>query len=156
MTAVDRSNAVTGPGLSAFGSAPGSGPDPAARIMADVGQRIAAWTDMLAGGRASSGFRPDPHELQRRGDVYGLRQLAAEAAATMGATPTQEGALLRALENFTRAAAVHIYGLAGAEPAQRFAALSAAGGADASPATIDALTSRIESAARDLARQAGL
>lgn len=154
----------------------GSGSDPA-RLAADaigtIGGRVLAWVsassrDGGAGAQAwairtgaaepNARFRPDAAELARGGDVYGLNGLSADIAAQVGATPAEEGAILRALTDFTRAAVVQAAGLSGASGEAQTdglsAALDVAVSADAGGGAAGVID-RIESATASLARLAG-
>lgn len=114
-----------------------------------------AWATMAGSG---SGFSPDAGELSRRGDVYDLRGLSSDIATRMGGTPAQEGALHRALEDFTRAAVVQTAGLSGASPERQTAGLRDAleqAGAMESDDGVDGVTSRIEAATATLVQQNG-
>ena len=150
------------PPVASIGSATGAGSAVATArtAMGTVGERVLAWTVASSGspsaagqwsaktGVASSGFAPSMAELSRGGDVYGLRSLTSEIAAQSGATPAQEGALGRAVEDFARGIALHFNGRAGGDDMVDgvVAALDSAvsSGSDG----IDGVTSRIETAAR--------
>lgn len=134
--------------------------------MATVGDRVLAWAAQSfgTGGAASAawnartggepGFTPDRAELARGGDVYQLRALTADVAREFGATPAEEGALGRAIEDFAREAALRFNGLAGgasgaivggiADALDRAVAVDAGGG-------IDGVTARIETATATVA-----
>jgi hypothetical protein len=103
-----------------------------------------------------SGFAPDMGELARRGDVYGLGDLTRDLSARFGASPAQEGALRRALDDFTRQAVIQVAGLSGASGDQQVsgvrAALDSASRADA-PAGLDGVIARFEAATADLSTQ---
>lgn len=136
MTPIDRLSPIAG--TSPLGSVAGDAAQGAAReAMGQIGHRVMAWIDAIAPTPApkeawtrlagpSDGFRPDASELGRGGDVYGLGQLADDVAARFGGSPAQTGELHRALEDFTRAAVVHLVGVADADPADRLGALAAA------------------------------
>lgn len=81
----------------------------------EIGQRLQAWSALASGAPGGSGFTPDQAKLARGGDVYDLRQLSDEIGRQLGATPSDQGALLRGIEDFTREAAVQVYGLAGSD-----------------------------------------
>jgi hypothetical protein len=115
----------------------------------------AAWTS--AGGIGSD-FEPDASKLAQRGDIYDLRSMSSDIASRMGGTPAQEGALHRALEDFTRAAVVQTAGLSGAAPERQTAglrdALESALTGDSEDG-IDGVTARIEQATATLVGQNG-
>lgn len=142
----------------------------AGTAIGEIGHRVLAWVGQsarsldtashawAASSGVESGFRPDPRELARGGDVYDLRGLASDIGTRAGATPTQEGELRRALEDVTRQAVVQLAGLSGA-PAERQLAgmrealtqaldLSAGDG-------VDGVVSRLQAAAGQLGRQNG-
>lgn len=167
MTGVDRLSSAASIGASVLSGAQDARAIAGAAI-GEIGHRILAWVGASggasAGGQAAwtqaaggaSGFRPDPAELARRGDVYDLAGLSREVAAQTGATPTQEGDLRRAFEGFTRAAVVQIAGLSGADGARQMAGVeqaldaatsgSAPGGADGVVARIERATASLTSA----------
>lgn len=168
MNGIDRiistspASAATGVGASDSRSA-------ATDAIGEIGHRALAWVSAVGGSDAGSaawtgaagrdsGFRPDTTVLERRGDVYGLNGMAGDIGARFGATPTQEGALRRALENFTRQAVVQIAGLSGASGERQVAgigeALSIAGG-PAPGGGVDDVVTRIEQATAHLAAQNG-
>jgi hypothetical protein len=170
MTMIDRLAAT---GAVEFAGAAGS-PDATAITRAavgDLGHRILAWSAAIAGPSADAGpawrasthtapsdFRPEREVLTGGGDVYGLRDLAAGVASLTGATPTEEGQLLRAFEDFARAAALAIHGSAGAGEGQT----AAVGGAlDRALDTVEGdgaqgVISRLDAATRELAEVLGL
>ncbi|TRW17380.1 hypothetical protein [Glacieibacterium frigidum] len=130
--------------------------------MATIGDRVLAWSaqsfksDGAAGatwqGRTGlpSSFTPDRAELARGGDVYQLRALTGELAQGFGATPAQEGALGRAIEDFARGVALRFNALADAPTDTMLGGvLDALDQAVASGAGdgIGGVTARIESAA---------
>ena len=130
------------------------------QTMGIVGERVLAWTAATSGsasaagqwssatGVAGNGFVPSLAELGRGGDVYGLRLLTAEVAAGSGATPAQEGALGRAIEDFTRGLALHFNGRAGGgEMVRDVAAAVDRAVSSGSVGGLDGVTSRIEAAA---------
>ena len=152
-------------GPSAIGAVAGgttTGPAASARAaMATIGGRVLAWTAASSGGAvpaaqwsvltggAGGGFAPNRAELARGGDVYGLRALAAEVAGHFGATPAQEGALGRAIEDFTRGVALQFNGRAGGAGMADDVAAAVNRAADGSGGDgIDGVTARIETAAR--------
>lgn len=167
MTMIDRIS-VAAP---LVGAQPrGSAQATAAETIGTIGHRVLAWVGASGGGAAGAaawagragagdGFRADPAVLARRGDVYGLNQLAGDIARRHGATPTEEGDLRRGLEDFTRAAMVHVAGLAGApgdsQVAGLGAALDAAIGARAGEG-VDGVVQRLGAATGQLSRGAGL
>ena len=114
-----------------------------------------AWASATGAG---SGFTPDGSKLAQRGDVYDLRGMSSDIATRMGGTPAQEGALHRALEDFTRAAVVQTAGLSGASPERQTAGLRDAldnALAGDSEDGIDGVTARIEQATATLTGQNG-
>jgi len=115
----------------------------------------AAWTSAAGAG---SDFEPDAGKLAQRGDIYDLRGMSSDIASRMGGTPAQEGALHRALADFTRAAVVQTAGLSGASPDRQTAglrdALESALTGDSEDG-IDGVTVRIEQATATLADQNG-
>lgn len=170
MSMIDRISGAAGVGR--------PGPDAAsdaARIAhaaaGDLGHRMLAWSGHVAGaspaavegwsrlsGAAPNGFRADDAVLARGGDVYGLRDLAAGLSADLGATPAEEGRLLRALEDLASAAALAIHGAAGSGEAQGAPVAAAldraltAGGPDG----VDGVVIRLEALMADLGAQLGL
>lgn len=141
----------------------------AADAIGEIGHRVLAWVGASAGTNAGSAawadasgrdsaFRADPVVLAQRGDVYGLTQMAGDIAGRLGATPTQEGSLRRALEDFTRQAVVQVAGLSGASGERQVAglgdALTVASAGDTGLG-VDAIVARIEAATATLARQNG-
>lgn len=141
----------------------------AASAIGEVGHRVLAWVGASTrGGDAgatawsqatgsTSVFRPDSAELARRGDVYGLNALASDIASQLGGTPTQEGELRRALEDFTRQAVVQVAGLAGASDLQVTGLTQALESAGANlPSTgVDGVVDRLETATRLLTYRNG-
>jgi hypothetical protein len=114
-----------------------------------------AWTSAAGAGSA---FVPDTSKLAQRGDVYDLRGMSSDIATRMGGTPAQEGALHRALEDFTRATVVQVAGLSGAAPERQTAGLRDAlenALAGDSEDGIDGVTARIEQATATLVGQNG-
>lgn len=105
-----------------------------------------AWAQMSNGSTAIV----EPARLAQGGDIYGLRDIASAAAGELGATPAEEGELLRALEDFTRAAALNVNALAGADGVDPLSGLAAAldtpGGGDG----IGGVVNRLEAATRQL------
>jgi hypothetical protein len=163
MTGVDRlaSTASIAPAATQSGDARSL----AAATIGEIGHRVLAWVGAAGGAQAagsgawsqvageSSGFRPDQAELARGGDIYDLNGLSRAIAGETGATPTQEGELRRALEDFTRAAVVQVAGLSGATGERQTGgiqvALQAATGGG-SPAGSDGVVERIERATASL------
>ena len=161
MTSFERIGSA--PPVAATGALGESEPAAAAArtAMAAIGERVLAWSAASFGdsggaaqwsartGVASSGFAPDRAELARGGDVYDLRSLTAGIAGEFGASPAAEGALGRAVEDFARAASLHLNGRGGSAGAVDAVAskLDAALGGTG-PAGIDGVTARIETAAR--------
>lgn len=105
----------------------------------------AAWT--AATGAAIPAA--DRSLLSRGGDVYGLREIAGSAARQLGATPAEEGRLLRALEDFTRAAALNVNALAGTG-ATMLSALDAGPLAPGDGEGLDGVVARLELATQRL------
>lgn len=169
MTSLDRLSAaapLSQTGLSRSTSAQAT----AAETIGAIGHRVLAWVGASGGssagasawsGRAGAadGFRADPAVLARRGDVYGLNQLAGDIAQRHGATPTQEGDLRRGLEDFTRAAMVQVAGLSGAAGDRQVAglgdALDAALGARADEG-VGGVLQRLDAATATLSRGSGI
>lgn len=169
MTSIDRISGLSP--LSPTGLAGGADARGAAvEAISEIGHRVLAWVDAASRGNGSgsgaqawsqaagngSGFTPDMGELARRGDVYGLGELTRDLSARFGASPAQEGALRRALDDFTRAAVIQVAGLSGASGDQQVsgvrAALDSASRADA-PAGLDGVIARFEAATADLSAQ---
>lgn len=136
----------------------------------ELGHRALAWVaasdPAAASGAAAwasaagvdSAFEPDANRLAQRGDIYDLRGMSGDIASRMGGTPAQEGALHRALADFTRAAVVQAAGLSGAAPDQQTAGLRDALGSaltGESEDGIDGVTARIEQATATLIGQNG-
>jgi hypothetical protein len=136
----------------------------------EIGHRALAWTSASAQTPDSgavawasavgvdSDFAPDAGKLAQRGDIYDLGGMSSDIASRMGGTPAQEGALHRALADFTRAAVVQTAGLSGASPERQTAGLrSALEGAltGDSQDGIDGVTARIEQATATLVDQNG-
>lgn len=129
--------------------------------MATIGERVLAWSAQSFGTGDAAGaawnartgsqsdFTPNRAELSRGGDVYQLRALTAEVAREFGATPAEEGALGRAIEDFARGTALRFNALAGSASETMLGgvadALDAAVGSGADG--IGGVTARIESAA---------
>lgn len=151
MMSVDRlaqvgaAPALAGSGATEAGSA-------ARGMMDTIGQRIGAWSAEIFGTAtpSSGSFAPDAGELARRGDVYDLRPLVSEVASRFGAGPAAEGALLRATEDFTRAAALHIFG-----GDRAGAVTSALENATAQDGGFDGVIGHLEAATRELRAAAG-
>jgi hypothetical protein len=125
-------------------------------MIGEVGARVVGWAANSFGGDAGAAWSaacgvgihsPDPSRLAQ-GDVYGLRGLAGDLADKLGATPAQEGALLRALEDFTRSAALNVNALAGSD--SQLAALSGALELSGSGDGVDGVVARLETATRRL------
>lgn len=167
MTSIDRISGLSP--LSPAGAGASSDARGAAiETLGEIGHRVLAWVDAAGRGNGSgaqawnqaagngSGFTPDMGELARRGDVYGLGELTRDLSARFGASPAQEGALRRALDDFTRAAVIQVAGLSGASGDQQVsgvrAALDSASRADA-PAGLDGVIARFEAATADLSAQ---
>jgi hypothetical protein len=126
----------------------------ATQVMGEMGSRAAAWVARLSGSvRADDGFRPDTALLARGGDIYGIGEVSRDIAAHFGAGPADEGALHRAIEDFTREAVVASAVLAD-RPGQAAARIEAAiaGVADASSETIDGVVTQLEQATATLRR----
>lgn len=122
-------------------------------VMETVGQRVAAWSGEIFGGKTAAdgaSFIPNTGELARRGDVYDLRPLVSETAARFGAGPAAEGALLRSVEDFTRAAALHIFGGDRADTVTH-----ALEGAASDGSGLDGVIGHLEAATRELRATAG-
>lgn len=158
MNGIDR----LAPSAGIAAPAAGASADSVARgLIGEIGARVVGWAghsfgdDKGAAWSQASGagsFQPVPARLAQ-GDAYGLRGLAGDLAGKLGASPAQEGALLRALEDFTRAAALNVNALAGSD--NQLTALSAAlngvggdegGGGDG----LDGVVTRLETATRRL------
>lgn len=169
MTSIDRLSSTSA--LGSVGQAQGSNARAtAAETIGVLGHRVLAWVGASGGSSAGSaawsarapgadGFFADPGVLARRGDVYGLNQLAGDIARQHGATPTQEGDLRRGLEDFTRAAVVQVAGLSGASGDRQVAGLGEAlDAALESPAGegVDGVLQRLGAATEQLSRGAGL
>lgn len=142
MTAIDRAGGIA----AAAAVAAEVTPDNIAGLMlGDVGRQVQAWS-AAAFGQDGGGAGPDLARLAQGGDIYGVRALAGQAAAALGATPAQEGALLRALEDFTRAAALNVNALAGSEAQgdALAAAINVGSSAGGAANDIDGVIARIE------------
>lgn len=166
MTSIDRISGLSP--LSPADSASTDARGAAIGTMGEIGHRVLAWVDAASRGTGTgaqawsqtagsgSGFAPDMGELARRGDVYGLGELTRDLSARFGASPAQEGALRRALDDFTRAAVVQVAGLAGASGEQQIGgvrtALESAARTDA-PAGLDGVIARFETATAELSAQ---
>lgn len=152
MMSVDRLSQIGSPAAVGSGGALDAG-TVARGVMETVGQRVAAWSGEIFGGQnvaTTAGFSPDTNELSRRGDVYDLRSLVSETAARYGAAPAAEGELLRATEDFTRAAALHIFGGDRADTVTR-----ALESASSEGSGLDGVIGHLEAATRDLRTTAG-
>lgn len=132
----------------------------AREVIGEIGARVVGWAhksfgdDNSAAWSQASGagsFQPIPARLAQ-GDAYGLRSLAGDLADKLGATPAQEGSLLRALEDFTREAALNVNALAGTghELTALTAALDVDGGSDGGVGSLDGVVTRLETATRRL------
>lgn len=150
--------------------APGDARSLAGAAIGEIGHRVLAWVGQsaraldtashawAASSGVEAGFRPDPAELARGGDVYELRGLAADLGTRTGATPTQEGELRRALEDVTRQAVVQLAGLSGASADRQLAGMRAALGEALDSGAgegADGLVARLQAAAQELARGNG-
>lgn len=153
MNGIDRLPPL--PALAAPGGAAGAELE-ARTMVGEVGARVAGWASANFGGDAArawsdlsgaASFNPDRAQLAQ-GDAYGLRQLASEAADRLGATPAQEGALLRALEDLTRAAALNINALAGSS--DQLVSLSDALDVASGGSGVDGVLDRLDTATRRL------
>jgi hypothetical protein len=138
-SAIDRSGLAATPAAFTPQSSPA---DVAQAALGRIGDRVLDWSAHVFGGTSSA----DPARLARGGDVYGLRETAGHAAAALGATPAQEGTLLRALEDFARAAALNVNALAGADADVQQAGLAAALSGGDPVQDIDGVIARIEQA----------
>jgi hypothetical protein len=170
MTGIDRLASITPPGSTAATAGTDARAEAGAAI-GEIGHRVLAWVGQSAGagdqGSAAwaeatgsqSGFAPSAAELSRGGDVYDLAGLSHGIAARLGGTPAQEGALHRALADFTRASVVQLAGLSGAPGERQVAGIRDAleAGTTASAGEgVDGVIDRIEAATASLARQNGL
>lgn len=169
MTTIDRLSAASPLGSVAQTQGRGAKAT-AAETIGTIGHRVLAWVGASGGSAAGSaawsgragtadGFRADPQVLARRGDVYGLTQIAGDIARQHGATPTQEGDLRRGLEDFTRAAMVQVAGLSGASGDRQVAGLGQAlDAALSAPADegVEGVIQRLGAATGQLAHGAGL
>jgi hypothetical protein len=167
MTSIDRLSGLSPLSPTGLGAS-SDGRGAAIETMGEIGHRVLAWVDAASRGNGSgaeawsqtagsgSGFAPDMSELARRGDVYGLGELTRDLSARFGASPAQEGALRRALDDFTRQAVIQVAGLSGAGGEQQVSgvrsALEGAGRAEA-PAGLDGVIARFEAATADLSAQ---
>lgn len=168
MNGIDRLSPAAAP-VALDGVRAGGAAGAAAQAIGTIGHRVLGWvaaTGGVAGGSAAwaaragdgDGFVPDRGVLAQRGDVYGLTQIAGDLSARFGATPTQEGDLLRALEGVARGAMVQAAGLSGADGERQVAGLSAAldtAVAASSGEGIDGVVARLEAAADSFARANG-
>lgn len=171
MNAIDRLSPLPVSAAGGMTGAPLNAADMARQAIGEIGHRVLAWVGASqpgSGGDAgaaewsrsvgTSDFRPDAGELERRGDIYGLRDLAAGISGEMGGTPTQEGELRRALEDFTRASVVQVAGLAGGDASRQVQGLQQALGAATDPLSgdrggVDGVVGRLETATRELSAQ---
>lgn len=162
MTGFDRIGGTPPVSAATTAAGPRDAGNAARTAMATIGDRVLAWSAQSFGGGGaagaawqgqtglSSGFVPDRAELARGGDVYQLRSLAGELAQGFGATPTEEGALGRAIDDFARGVALRFNALADAPTDTRLnGVLDALDSAVANGAGdgIGGVTARIESAA---------
>jgi hypothetical protein len=170
MTSIDRLSS-TNPLAALNGAQGGNTRDVATGAISEIGHRALAWVGAAGGGAGPGGaawatragqtsaFRADPAVLAQRGDVYGLGEMTQGIAARYGASPTQEGALRRALEDFTRQAVVQMAGLSGGSGQRQIAglgeALNLAETAASSGTGIDEVVARVEGATALLVRQNG-
>lgn len=164
MTSFERIAGLPAAAAACQACAGGDAATTAQGVMAGIGARVLAWTSQSFGTNgdaaaawnartgAQGGFAPDRAELARGGDVYDLRGITAGIAREYGATPAQEGALGRAIEDFTRGVALRFNALAdgGARDAMLDGVAGALDDAVASggPDGIEGVTTRIELAAR--------
>lgn len=151
MIPVDRISQVAS--AAALGGASLDPASVARQVMGTIGDRVAAWAGEIFGGgsQGGGGFTPNTAELARGGDVYELRSLVAETGAKFGAGPAAEGELLRATEDFTRAAAPHVYaGDRGVDTVR-----SAVDNASADGNGLDGVVGRLEAATRELRASSG-
>lgn len=124
MTGIDQLRSISSIGA-VGGQTPARAQDAARFAATEIGHRVLLWTATIAPGHDGTGawsarmgaapgdFAPDRVTLANRGDVYGLRELAADISGQLGATAVNEGTLLHALEDFAREAAIQLNGLAG-------------------------------------------
>lgn len=175
MNAIDRLSSLPVAAAGGLSGTPINAADMARQTVGEIGHRVLAWVGASqpggpGGGEAgtaawsrsvgTSDFRPDAGELDRRGDVYGLRDLAAGISDRMGGTPTQEGELRRALEDFTRASVIQVAGLAGGDTGRQLQGLHQALETASDPQAgdlggVDGVIGRLESATRDLSAANG-
>ncbi|MEG3175325.1 hypothetical protein U1872_03725 [Sphingomonas sp. RB3P16] len=168
ISGIDRIGAV--PALGGFGAnPPRDAQSIAASAIGEIGQRVLAWVGASGGSADAAGllgdatgvaarFSPEVAALARGGDIYGLGALAGEITAQLGATPTQEGDLCRALQDFTRAAVVQVAGLSGAAGDRQIGGIRdafAAAIAHDAVGGIDGVVARLDTAAGVLTRQNG-
>lgn len=168
MTGIDRLSAI--PPLGGSLSPRADARSAAQQAIGEIGHRVLAWVGASVPGGATAGeqawsrtagssdFRPDATELTRRGDVYGLRALAGDVAGRFGGTPTQEGELRRALEDFTRQAVVQVAGLAGGSGERQVQGLTQALDQAAATPTgegVDGVVARLTAATQSLSTQNG-
>lgn len=165
MNGIDRLSSA--PPLSALDAGIGGVARSAAtQAIGEIGHRALAWVGAIGGestgsaawadrAGAASGFAPDTSVLAQRGDVYGLNDMARGIAGQFGATPTQEGELRRAIQDFTRAAVVQVAGLSGAGGERQVAGLGEAldvAGAGKAGGGMDEVVTRFEAATAALSR----
>jgi len=166
MNAIDRLSAAPVSAASGLAGGAPTASDMARQTIGEIGHRVLAWVGASRpGGDAgaaewsrsvgTSDFRPDAGELERRGDVYDLRDLATGISGQMGGTPTQEGELRRALEDFTRASVIQVAGLAGGDAGRQVQGLQQALESAVDPLAgdlggVDGVVGRLEAATRQL------
>jgi hypothetical protein len=170
MTGIDRLTPIS-PASTAAVLTGSSARAQAGAVMGEIGHRVLAWVGQNAGAAdqgaqawteatgSASAFRPSPAELARGGDVYDLGGLSRDIAGRLGGTPAQEGALHRALADFTRASVVQLAGLSGASGDRQVAGIHEAleaGVAATGGEGVDGVIDRVETATASLTRQNGL
>lgn len=169
MTSIDRLSSIPASG-SLAGAHVSSARAEASAAIGEIGHRVLAWVSASSGSPASgkaawsdaagaeSDFQPNGAELARGGDVYDLGGLSRDIAGRMGATPTEEGELHRALTDFTRASVVQLAGLSGAAGDRQIAgvrgALDASQSVDAGEG-VNGVIDRMQAATSALVRQNG-
>lgn len=154
MTAIDRAGGLAAAASIAAEAATGS---LARTMLGEVGGQVLGWSAALFSRDGGGSAGPDLARLAQGGDIYGVRATVSQAAAALRATPAQEGTLLRALEDFTRAAALNAHAMAGSEAHgdALAAAIDAVGGASDVPSDFGDVIARIERAT-DLLQRANL
>lgn len=124
-----------------------------AQTVSDIAGRIDAWAGLVA-GRNSDPASVDRAALKAGGDLYGLRTIAADLARGSGASITEEGVLLAALEAVASQAALRLFGLVGADASTRMADLAVAVDdalmRDVAGSPAEQLIGRLEHVARQL------